>query len=234
HSVAHLHDAKQRALRDEMRADAVAEVLQNHSANERRSFFASRSARIGDYEVHVVLGVITDALAAVPRLRTTLRDRVRIAPSLVHAVIDEILHRARIALYQPDPGAGLIVLGAGTPEIVRAATERLVRSVLICADDWSIEDADLLLSGISALPYEGRAGRGSLLLAKLDDPAIEVLMKLRHPVKLRKTRAARKLMEASGAEASLLVGDGNIYGLGRVTQKYDETSETVFEVSVLG
>lgn len=41
HSVAHVHEARHRALRDEMRAEAVAEVLQSHPADESRTFFES-------------------------------------------------------------------------------------------------------------------------------------------------------------------------------------------------
>ncbi len=238
YSAAHLHEEKHRGLRDEMRADAVVEVFQTHPAGSSQTFFASRSTRVGDYEVHVLLGVATEALSTVPRLRTTSRDRYRITPSLVHAVIDEVLYRASTALYLPNAGMNLLALNAGTPEIVRGATERLVRSVFLCAGHLFGENADLLLSSISALPYEGRAGKGSLVLAEPDNPAVEVLLRLQQPADLRETRAVRKLLEASGSGADLLVREvdmmGVVYGLGRVTRDYDETSETVFGVSVLG
>ena len=55
HSVAEVHDRRHAALRDWMRGEAVASVFQAHSAGSGRTFFASRSRRVGDYEVHVVL-----------------------------------------------------------------------------------------------------------------------------------------------------------------------------------
>jgi hypothetical protein len=230
---ARLHEMRQRGLLDEMRGKALSEVLGDHPASGGQTFFASRSTRVGDYEVHVVLGVPSDALADVPRIQTTLRDRFRIVPSLVHAVIYEVLRRASLGLYLPDPGDG-DALGAYSPEIVRAATERFVRSVMLCVDFWSGSDNDLLFSSISALPYEGRSGVGRLILAKPDHPAIEVLLRIRHPVKLHDTRAVRKLLEASGDDADLLVGENEVYGFGRVTEDYDPSTETVFVVSLSG
>jgi hypothetical protein len=238
YSAAHLHAEIHKALRDEMRADAIAEVFQGHPASSGRTFFASRSTRVDDYEVHVVLGVLTEELSSVPRLQTTRRDRFRVAPSLVHALIDEALTRASRALYLPNPGHDLLVLGVGIPEIVRSATTRLVQSAFVCAGHWSAWEADLLLSSISALPYEGRSGVGTIVLAEPDNPAIEVLLKLQRTVKFRESRAVRKLLEASGSGSDLLVceigGTGSVYGLGRVSPNYDATSETVFRVSVLG
>lgn len=232
YSAPHIHEKKHRELRRRMRGEALAEALAAAPAGHGRTFFANGSPRVGDYEVHILISVESDALAKVPRLETTQRDRAKIPPSLVHAVIDEILIRATRNLYLPDPGMELGVLGAGRSEIVRSATETFVRAILYCAGYLDGEEADLLLSGISALPYEGRAGTGRLIIAKPEDTAIDVVLKLQRPVNLRDTRAVRKLIEASGINADLLVGDGFVYGLGLLKPDYDESDETVFVVSV--
>lgn len=238
HSVADVHEKRHAALRDEMRAEAVAQVFHAHPAGVNRVFFASRSQRVGDYEVHVVLGVSSGRLAMVPQLQTTSRDRFRVAPSLVHALIYDILHRAFLALFFPDPGTGPRVLGASSAEIVRSATEEFVRSVFLCAGIIFGGETGGILNAISALPYEGRASTGSLILGKLDVQHVEVFLKLREPVKLQQTRAVRKLMEASGLAADLLVAEiemgGRVYGFGRLSPDYDQATETVFGVSVLG
>lgn len=237
YGAAHIHERKHRELWDQMRANAVVEVLGSHAASQNQTFFASPSTRVGDYEVYVALGVPSDALADVPQIKTTWRDRYRIAPSLVHAAIYEILHRASISLNLPDPGIDLGALGVGTPEIVRTATGGFVRSILLCAGYMSGENRDLLFSSISALPYEGRSGNGTLVLAQPDDPAIEVSLRLHHPVELDNTRAVRKLLEASGSGSDLLVGekvDAEVYAFGRIGDNYDPTTETAFVVSLLG
>ncbi len=238
HSAGHVHEARHRALRDKMRAEAISEVFRKHHAGTGRTYFTSYSSRIADYEVHVVLGIWSEALENVPQLRTTRRERFDVTPSLVHALIDDILHRAATTLYLPDAGSNLHALGAASTEVVRSATERFVRTVLICAGFWFGNDIDGILSAISALPYEGRFGIGKLVLAKQDDKAVEVLIQLKQPIKIRHMRAVRKLMEAGGAASELLVAEldmsGKVYGLGRVRDGYDESSETVFGVSILG
>jgi hypothetical protein len=137
-----LHERRHRSLRDEMRSVAIAEVLTAHSASAGLTFFASMSNQVGDYEVHVVIGVRTATLDAVPQLRTTRRERFRIAPSFVHALLDEMLDRATVMLYRPNVGAGLDAFGAGTPELIRSATERFVRCISICAGNIFGQDTD--------------------------------------------------------------------------------------------
>ncbi len=238
HTDTNLRERRDRGLRDRARADAISEVFQTHRADGRRKYFTGHSARIGDYEVHVVLGISSKALTAVPQLQTTLRERFDITPSLVHALIDDILHRAEAALYLPYAGSSYLVLGATSAEIVRTATERFVRTALICAGFWFGQDFDQVLSTVSTLPYEGRDGVGMLVLALADNEAVEVVLRLRQPVDLRQTRAVRKLMEAGGAASELLVAEidmgAKVYGLGRVRDSYDESTEAVFSVAVMG
>lgn len=232
HTDLRLHEARHRTLRDEMRAAALVEALSVTTAGHGRTFFASRSTRVDDYEVHTVVSVDSELLKQVPQLQTVSRDRMRVTPSLVHAVVYDILGRAARALYLPDAGVGVGVLGAETPEIIRSATATVVRSALLCAGYWFGSEHDSQLSAISALPYEGRSGAGRIVLAKDNNPAVRVLLKLRTPVYIRDIRAVRKLMEASGPEADLLSDGKDVYGLGVVKSDYDTASETVFMVSV--
>jgi len=229
-----LHEERQQALRDRMRAQAIVEVFEAHSAGEGMSYFASQSTRVDDYDVHVVLSVLTDAIALVPQLNTTERNRYSVSPSLVHAVINDILHHAKMTLHLPNPGRGGGLVDSEPAAVVRRATARMVGSALLCSGYFFGHNTDSLLSSVSALPYEGRAGVGKLILAKPGDPAVEVLVRILQPVGLRKTRAVRKLMEASDSDVGLLVGEGDVYGLGRVLPSYDPRTETVFVVSVLG
>ncbi|MEV6208671.1 hypothetical protein [Kitasatospora sp. NPDC051914] len=227
-----LDDSRQAALRNQMRAKALEEALSAVPGESERSFFAGRSVRVADYDVHIVISVDRGALGRVPKISTEERDRIKVQKSLVHAVIAEILIRATRSLHLPDPGSGLNVTGASTDEIVRSATEALVRSAMYCAGFWFGSNNHLLMSGISALPYEGRSGFGRLIVAKESHSAIEVVLKFRSPVELRNVAAVRKLLEASGPEADLLTNGEYVYALGKMTSDYDISSETVFVVSV--
>ncbi|WP_405819582.1 hypothetical protein OG241_30075 [Streptomyces sp. NBC_01390] len=230
HSVAHHHEQQHRQLRDQMRAKAIEEALAANPVGRNQSFFASGSVRVGDYEVHTVLGVRKDALECVPKIETEEIGNFPVFRSLVHAVIDEVIRHARRALYIPDAGSG--VISASTDEIVRSATESMVRSILYCTGFWFGGDNHLLMSRLSALPYEGRSGSGRIIISRPEDPAVEVFVKLRDQVEMKNTSAIRKLLEASGTEADLLSDGQFVYGLGVMRPEYDVASETVLVIGV--
>lgn len=229
HSVAHVHQLRHQELRDRMRAKALEEVFEAMPREQGRRFFASGSVRLGDYEVHTAISVDKAALSSVPQIRTEERDRFQVYQSLVHSVIREILIRSARALYIPGAGSGYFPESAD--ELIGSATEAMVRSMLYCAGFWFGGENHLLMSGLSALPYEGRPGAGRLVIAQQDDPAIEVFLRLKHPVKMRNVPAVRKLLEASGSQSDLLSDGERVYGLGVVKPDYDVDSETVFSVS---
>jgi hypothetical protein len=227
-----VHESRQRHLRDEMRAKALEITLSTLPQSNGRSFISGASVLVGDYEVHVVIGIDRAALDSCPQIKTTERDRFRVHPSLVHAVIRQLLERSARALYIPNVGMGALV--ESTDEVVRGATQAMVTSLLYCAGFWFGSDSHLSMSTLSALPYEGRAGSGRLVIAKKGHPDVEALIKLQQPVNMRNMTAVRKLLEASGIEADLLSDGESVYGLGLVSQNYDAESETIFVASVTG
>lgn len=231
HSDPRAHEMRHSYLRNRARADVLEEVLGGLPGQEGRLFFAANSVRVGDYEVHVTIGVDNLAVAAVPQIETTRRDRFTIRPSLLHAVLRKILDLATKSLYFPDPGSNLEALEPKSSEVIRTATEAFMRDILYCAGYWFGAEADSLMNTLSALPYEGRAGSGRLVFAKSDNSAIDVAVKLRNPVDARKTLAVRKLLEASGEIADVLSDGERVYGLGLIKSDYDPKTETVFVVT---
>ncbi|MFB8215013.1 diadenylate cyclase [Streptomyces anulatus] len=227
------HRLHQESLMDGMRAEALGDRLSSLEEQKAWTFFVGKSVRVGDYEVHIVAGIPKDRLGEVPRISTTSRDRMAIVPSLVHAAIWDILGRARRTLYLPDAGSDLRILGASTDEIVRSATEHMLRTMIYCAGYWFASDFHLLMNQLSSLPYEGREGAGRLVLARAEDPAVEVDLKLAAPVKNRNTPAVRKLLEGSGPTADVLSNGEFVYGLGTVRPNYDPASDSVFVFTFL-
>ncbi|MEU1538028.1 hypothetical protein ABZ461_07850 [Actinacidiphila glaucinigra] len=233
HSHPRVRKLRQESLMNRMRAEALEETLGSLEGQSERVFFASNSVQVGDYDVHVIIGTEKQAVARVPQISTTMSDRMPVLQSLVHAVIWEILGRAAKALYLPEAGSDLSVLGASTGEIVRTATEYMLRTMMYCIHYWFASDFHLLMNQLSALPYEGREGAGRLVLAKADNPAIDVSVKLASPVNSRNTLAIRKLLEGGGPTADVLSDGERIYGLGTVRSDYDPTTESVFSVRFL-
>src|SRR4051812_31168207 len=111
---------------DGARATAEAEAIEESGALPGMQVFASRSAPIGDYEVHTCVAVDRDVIETLPAFDEDVLDRIYVGRSLTHEVIAECLRRADAALYLPDPGFALQVLGAPTNEIVRTAAARFL------------------------------------------------------------------------------------------------------------
>ncbi|MFJ6517858.1 hypothetical protein ACIQJ4_06250 [Streptomyces filamentosus] len=234
HSHQIAHERFHKRLRDRMRAEAIESALIGLKGSEDSAFFVGNSVRVGDYEVHIVVSTDAEAVTAVPQISTTARDRMTVLPSLFHAVTWEVVNRASRELHMPDPGSMLDALNASAEEVVRSATETLLRTILYCTGYWFASDFHSLMNGLSALPYEGRPGSGRLVLAEAGNPSIKVSIKLTEPVQSRDTPAIRKLLEASGSEVDVLSDGEYVYGLGVITPAYDPQTESIFVVTFQG
>lgn len=226
------YDSFHRGLRARMWVRAIEEAFASTVAGSGRVFFVGLPAQVEDYRVHVVISLHRIAYDNVPRLRTTERGVIPITQSIIDAVIYDVLRRTVPALYVPDAGSDLQSLGADAPEIVQRAAASFIASVFYCAGFVSGPESSLTLSALSALPYEGRAGSGKLIIARMEHPAVDILVKFRELISLDDTRAVRKLIEATGPDGDLLSTDDQIYGIGRVTERYDPSSESVFIVEL--
>ncbi len=210
---------------DQVCARALAEELRRTvPGNTGWHFQVSRAVLVEGYQTHVVVAVEAAALEETPRLPSTGSADPRVPPSLPHALLEEVVDRAWTNLRAPADGDRMLPLRVPTSDIVRGAAGRLVRAALMRVGGWRGTPPDSLLNAISALPYEGRAGHGMLILAEKNDPTVEVQLQLHDPVNLLERRTVRKLMEASDTETGLLVnGNGQVYGLGRVLAGQEES-----------
>ncbi|MFJ7002412.1 hypothetical protein ACIQWY_20760 [Streptomyces albidoflavus] len=231
HSDPRMNESFHASLKNRMRSEALEETLSMLSGEGERVHFAGNSVRVDDYTVHVIISVDRQAVAAVPQLSTVKRDQFKILPSLFHAVISTTLELAARSLCLPDAGASLQVLNSSPGEVVRSATESLIRDLLYCTGYWFGSDSHLLMNSLSALPYEGREGYGRLVLAKSDNPAINAVVNLSRPIAARNVLAVRKILEASGPTADVLFDGEKVYGLGTIKSAYDATTESVFVVT---
>jgi hypothetical protein len=234
HSDRRMHELYHRALVDRCRADAVVEALNRH-APEPVTYFAGHSTRVGEYEVHPIIGIPTDDLEAVPQLQTTERDRFTVVRSLVHGCIGITLSLATKALVQPDAGDALHVLGTSADEVAQRAAANLVTSSVRMTGSIYGTGLYSALTAVSTTRYEGAAGFGSVIVARDEDPDVAVDVRLRSPVRIAETRTLRKLLEISDRDKLGLVTDGSvIFALGHVEPSYDPSHERVFEFHVVG
>lgn len=211
-------------LADYLCGRAIAQSLGEHREGEGWRFFsADRSVRIEGNLVFGLVALRVDELDAVPHVAV---GRAWDGPaSLVHALIRQVLYRFCLHLSSAPDAFGAGALTGQQFEVTRTATANYVSAILGLSGSTYSADPDLLFNSISALPYEGRSGIGSILAVSLETPDIQTLLKLRDAVPLRNVKAVRKLMEASGSAASLLLYDAKIYGFGRSTVAPDAPPE---------
>lgn len=221
------HTRKHRWLRERLRGTALIQALEESSGESNVAYFAGLPATVDDLQVYPVVLVDRAMYEASPRIKRVI-EQFDMSHSLVESVVERIIRLASRALYIPDETE----LGSDTIEIVRGAAAEFVHSILLCADYWFGYSSDRLLGTVSALPYEGRQGQGTIIIAKKDHPNVDVAFKLRSPVELTNARAVRKLLEASAGPDHVLSDGESVYGFGSIASDYEAESESIFEVVV--
>ncbi|MBV6510052.1 MAG: hypothetical protein JJLCMIEE_03171 [Acidimicrobiales bacterium] len=211
------------------RAEAVREAIAASGAFPAGEVYVSASSPMGGYEVHTCVVVDAQRIGALPAFEHAEEDRLYVGRSLVHEVIAECLRRADRALYLPEPGAGLNVLGAPTLDVVRAAATRFLDG---CAMRTGGMPGDLLevLEGIVSLEYERSAADGRIVVVG-QSRALTVRSVLARAVSLRDSRAIRKLLEVSDEDVALLTDGSKVFGLGDIESRESDDSPA-FEIIV--
>lgn len=231
-------NARHRALQDQLRGQALCEALAQSEAGQGRRFFASRPQQVGDYYVYAVIGVVAHRWDELPSLMTRRRERRDVTPSLAEAVINEVLGRASQAMSRQVPPNGVAdESGSQTADIVRGAAHRFLSDIAHLSDQWMGSQLHEHLDAVAALPYEGRASSGTIVLAANNEQTrtqdVEVAVAFQRPVRISETRAFRKVIEMSADSLHVLCDGEYIYGLGKVRDTYDPMHERVFDLTVV-
>lgn len=233
-----VHEQRQLFLRDRARAESLCEALGRSGAGNGRTFFASGSRRIGNYDVYTVIGVVTSRWLQLPALQTRRRNRFDVTSSLAESVVREVLTLSEGALDSQTPPSGLPG-NSNTQAIISEAARRFVTSVALLAGQLFGSRLYEHLDAVSAQPYEGRTGVGTIMLAArpidkegVTDVTVEVAFT--EPVDLSQTRAFRKALEMSGPSLHVLCDGKEIYGLGSSGDGYDASTERVFTLTIVG
>lgn len=210
------------------RADAIVEAIEKSGVFADFSFFASLSSPVNEYEVHTCIGVPKGTIENLPVLREFTVGSYHAAKSLQHQVIEECLYRADKALYIPNAGEGFLGALGNSNDIITSAANSFIHGVL-----WrtAAEPSDLFsrLNEIASLTYERDGAKGNLAITKRDNLEKWLTVRLSNPVRLRESRAMRKLLQTSDDTMVVLADQGYAYGLGT-----SKTAPDVMEVDITG
>ena len=185
-----IHERREQHARGRAYGKAISEVLE---AKLGLRFFVSLPAPVNEYSVYTAVGLPASVIDDTPQLTSEFAaGRIRVTPSLVQGVIDQIRRLSRKELYQPYAGADLSEVDA--IDVTTAAAESLIGSVTMLAGHAPSN----LFDGMNRLAttrYENRVGIGSLLLTGPGCEYIDRTLTLQDPVRLSEARALRKLLE---------------------------------------
>ncbi|MEV6638162.1 hypothetical protein AB0M54_46325 [Actinoplanes sp. NPDC051470] len=185
-----------------------------HSGLGWHYFVAPQSARIADRYVYGVLGVAEDELYNAPAHYRFGSDGKGHEMTLAQCVVQHVLEQSALYLAADYQGYSASGLAVRKFEILRTAAARFVAAALDPTGFKYERDGDILLSRISALPYEGREGQGSITIADPEDPFVEPRITIEPAVPVTDLQAVRKLMEATSPSIGLLMHQQRIFGLG--------------------
>ncbi len=220
--------------RDAARAAAVEDAMGRATAGQGRTFFVGQSATVGDYQVHPVISVDTDALDALPRLEATEVGDVPLTVSLSHGIVRELLRTATHALLAAKPPRSISPIEDDVPtDAVRRSANHLVFSTAVIAGETLAKGLFDSFEALASTAYEGRAGSGTVILATDGHPHVDVAIRLRAPISVRERLQFRKLLEISDHRLGLLIDGTTIYGLGAISEEYDGSTEDLFRFSIV-
>lgn len=216
------------ALESRTRRRAVADKLDSAARATGRVHFVGVGVKILEHMVFPVLALQADPWRELPQLADDAADAFLTARSFQEAVVTMVLDVASRELDRQSPG---LVVRADTEAVLRAAADSFVSAVVARTGQDHAFGAMQAFDAVAATRYEGRAGKGTLVLVPADDETVTRIITLEHPVPIGRTRGLRKILELSGPGLHLLCDGREVYGLGTVdTTERDHT----FEVRISG
>lgn len=229
-----MRNARHAHFRDAARAAAVEAAMERSPAGEGRTFFVGQSAPVGDFEVHPVISVATEALDSLPRLETTAVQGTPITVSLAHGIISELLRTATHALLAAKPPRTISPIEDDVPtDAIRRAANHLVFSTALIAGQTLAKGLFDSFEALASTAYEGRSGSGTVILAADGHPHVDVAIRWRAPISVRERLQFRKLLELTDHQLGLLIDGTTIYGLGAISEEYDGSTEDLFKFSIV-
>jgi DisA bacterial checkpoint controller nucleotide-binding len=239
HNVVYGDEASNRERPSQIRSSAVrSAVLERvHAQDEARGriSFAGSSVRVGNYDVVPVLLLDRWRFASYPTLTRTQVGQFSVTRSLLEGTVSEILGQARRELGMPHSVESRRESFSVNPkELVRNAGRSLMYTPHAAADPTPFGGLFEAMNIVASLPYESAEGRGRIIVARQDHPALEKHVVFQTAVPLREPAWARKVLEMASEDVALLCDGSELLGLGHARATYDPAGEDLFEVMFRG
>ena len=227
------HERIHRGYIDTFRGDAIRDALAGSPEGSGLTFYVGSSALVdGAFEVHPVVAVPTARWESKPELSRDQVDRYPVVRSFQHSLMRELLRAATDDLSRSEPPEDFSVAWSDRSELIRKAARAFVQSVSVFSGYEFQSELTVALDEISAQPYEGRSGAGSLLLASKDNPHVQTVLEFVKPIRVSQTRSVRKALEMADSNHHLLCDGANVVGLARLRDSYTRDGEDAFVFTI--
>lgn len=220
------------ALLEGCRRQVVADALHHAAKFDDRAVVVGMSCVVGDYRVFPVLAVTEDSWDELPSLTSSNVDGHPVDTSFQEAVVHDVLRAASRELDRSEPTT---LMGVDAGAILRSAADTFINGVVSRTGQDFAQGCRDAFDAVSAQTYEGRAGLGSIVLARRGHPAVQEEISFDHPVPITVPRSFRKVLEMAGRGLALLCDGREVYGLGQVDDDaYRRSDEDVFVARIVG
>lgn len=196
-----------------------------------RSVCVGISVVVGEYRFFPILAVLSESWDDVAKLGRTTVDGLHVDASFIEAIINDALSAASRELDRHHPTS---LLGVDAGAILRSAADSFVNDVAARTGPGVHHGLRDALDAVSAQTYEGRAGVGNIVLARLGHPAVQRAITFEHPIPVSVARSFRKTLEMTGTGLHLLTDGREVYGLGHLDSGYDSEEEACYTIKVAG
>jgi len=197
--------------------------------------FCSYPVLIEEYKVFIVVEVNKKTYDSYYTLNKDFSElfRAKISRSFIDSAVNTFLDECSISFRNPK--STTIPIKKSNEEMLNDAARDFMNSVSVAGESiggiiYNLYDTCNI---ISSLRYEGTELTGTLVIAKKDHPNIRMNLNLIEPIEIKDYRKARKLLELSNDESPLISDSWKIFGLGKIKNDYNPSSESLFVINFI-
>ncbi|WP_316830171.1 DNA integrity scanning protein DisA nucleotide-binding domain protein [Pedobacter aquatilis] len=209
----------------------IQRILRKHPKSATVESFISNPAYINGYLVFVVTELNKAAMNTYYTLTKDFSSAdldFKISRSFIESIIKAYLKASTNAL-KAKSQSEFKILSKSRDELVSSAAHDFM--VTVSAAGHCPRPLHILYDAcntISSLKYEGEEGLGKMIIACKNHKNVELTIALEEPIHIKDFRKVRKFLELADHK-NLLVSDSVfIYGLGKITGKYNYHDESLF------
>ena len=208
-------------------------ILRQHKRSAAVESFVSHPAFINGYLVFVVTELdkgVMNTYYSLTKDYANIMKGLKISRSFIESILKVYLNASTNAL-KAKSQSEFNILSKSRDELVINAAQDFMATVALAGHNHNYMHVLYeACNTISSLKYEGKEGLGKIIIADPKHHNVRLTMELEEPILLKDFRKVRKFLELADNNYLLVSDSVFIYGLGKLTGKYDANEESIFVI----